>query len=225
MNRIATATVATRPLTTARLKTIPRRITGLYRLSIVSRMPFEVDIGGRAFNTVRTLDVFHEAPMFVDGLQNVGAVDLLNDGEFARMVRIYPAGGKRPTRFRITAHEIMPERYELERKMSVARMKTPLVYEGFFTHMAHAVHDADAETWEELHPGTAADKIANALVALFMVGSVPLLAVAAHGFLSTVAVAAVCDPSQTYINGTLFKNLTEVNVKLAEGKVVGYTYP
>jgi hypothetical protein len=225
----------TQPLTSTRITTIPRRITGLYRLSIVSKKPYEVDIGGRTFDNARTLDIFHETPMFIDELQNASALDFFAHGEKVRMLRIHPAGGGRRLSFRITAHEDMPERGELDRTIKLARIEAPLEYEGLVKHSYHAIMDSPSH-----HPdscdesATGADAVARAVALGLMIGLGALLVaplvspiiLAMAGFVPAAAAnVVICDPSRTYINGRLFKNLKEVKVSLTSGRVTGYAHP
>lgn len=237
MDRRVVATRQAQPLTSKRITTIPSRITGLYRLSIISKIPFEVDIGGRIFDEARTLDVFHETPMFIDALENASALDFFAHGENVRMVRIYPIGSGRRLSFRITAHEELPERDELNRTLKLARIETPLEYEGLLKHSFHGLLNAtspDPDADGESGPG--ADAVAQAIVLGLTVGLgavllAPLIAplmlgMAGAGSVSTLATAAVvCDPSRTYINGRLLKNLQEVRVSLTSGRIVGYAHP
>ncbi len=231
-------TIATRqvqPLTSKRITAIPRRITGLYRLSIVSKEPFEVDIGGRTFDNARTLDVFHETPMFIDELRNASALDFFAHGEKVRMLRIHPAGGESRLSFRITAHEKMPERDELDRTLKLARVEAPLEYEGIVKHSFHGLLDTaspDPDSEEESGPG--ADAVASAIalgltIGLGVVVLAPLLVPVVMGMAgiapAVATTAFVCDPSRTYINGRLFKNLKEVRISLTSGRVVGYAHP
>ncbi len=225
MKQTAVATIQARPLTRKRLATIPRRINGLYRLSIVSKEVFEVDIGGRWLAGVRTLDVFHETPMFIDGLTNAVAVDIFSVGKSARAVQIYPPERPERLEFRITAHDVMPERAELECTKRLASLKTPLVYEGFVKHSVHVLEDALSDE------ATGDSKITTALEAvtlLFLTGAKELLFSALLGMAVLAVVNApvhACCPSRTYVNGRLFKNLKEVRVKLSSGRIVGYTSP
>ena len=237
MKRLAVAVQQSRPLTRKRITSIPNRITGLYRLSVVSKIPFEVDIGGRVFHTARTLDVFHETPMFIDGVENAAALDFFSDGQSVRMIRLHPAGGDSKLTFRVTAKEEMQERHELERTLRLAHVETPLEYEGFLKHSFHGLQSATTTTYEEAAGAVPAlDTIASAIAISLTVGAglilvAPLIAPLALGALaSSVPGAAatgiaVCDPSRTYINGRLFKNLKEVKVRVAAGRVVGYSYP
>jgi hypothetical protein len=232
MKRLAVATLQaepiSKPLTSHRLRTIPKRIHGLHRLSIVSKTPFEVDIGGRAFKDARTLDVFHEAPMFIDEVANMAAVDAMKDGRTVRMIRLHPTGGEHPLEFRITAHEEMAERHEFKRSKVLASVDTPLEYKGVVKHVVETVRDDEYEIGMETEPNQAADVIAQIVVGALA------LSVSAGAAAAMLAIAAaptyapaimVCDPSRTYINGALFKNLKEVRVKIRKGTIVGYTYP
>jgi len=229
MKKLAVATLeakpTAKPLTIRRLKTVPRRITGLYHFSIVSKTPFEVDLGGRAIEQVRTLDIFHESPMFIDQIERVAAVDLLNRGRATRKVRLYPALGKKPAHFRVSAHEIMPERQEFERKKILGSLETPLKYEGLVKHLIETAR-TDDDFIIETHtaPNRAADAVAGAIALTLQLGALMVLAVGAHS-IALAATAVACDPSRTYINGVLYKNLQEVRVKIAEGQIMGYTYP
>jgi hypothetical protein len=236
MDRRAIATRQAQPLTSTRVTTIPRRITGLYRLSIISKQPFEVDIGGRTFDTARTLDIFHETPMFIDELKNASALDFFAHGETVRMLRIHPDADAGRLSFRITAHEKMPERDELDRTLKLARVKAPLEYEGLVKHSFHGLLDAaspDADADDESGVGVDAAACAIALGLTIGLGALlvaPLLppiilGMAGAGIGGIAPVAVVCDPSRTYINGKLFKNLKEVRVSLPSGRVVGYAQP
>lgn len=238
MGRPSMLTRQALPLTSRRITTIPRRITGLYRLSIISKKPFAVDIGGRVINDARTLDVFHETPMFIDSLQNVAALDFFAHGDNVRMVRIHPAGGDLELGFRITAHEELPERNELDRTIRLEHIEAPLAYEGFLKHSFHGLldavsshRDADAEA------DTGMDTIAGAIALGLTLGIgailvAPLVAPLLLGvrklspamFAIPIMIVAL-DPSRTYINGTLYKNLKELKVKTTSGRIVGYAHP
>jgi hypothetical protein len=215
------------PLTSRRITTIPRRITGLYRLSIISKKPFEVDIGGRVIGDARTIDM----------LQNAAALDFFAHGDTVRMVRIHPAGGDLALGFRITAHEELPERSELDRTIRLEHIEAPLAYEGFLKHSVHGLLDAMSSRHDEdTEAGAGMDTIAGAialgltlgvgailvapLVAPILVGTVGLPSV-----MSVLPPLVMCDPSRTYINGTLYKNLKELKVKTTSGRVVGYAHP
>ncbi|RJP70754.1 MAG: hypothetical protein C4532_08710 [Candidatus Abyssobacteria bacterium SURF_17] len=227
MQRVATRTVQARPLIAQRIKTVPQRITGLHRVSVSSRQPFEVDIGGRSIPGVRTLEVFHETPMFIDSMEHVAALDVYSDGEAARMIHLHPAGANQPVRFRITAHETMPERAELEAKKKIASVAAPLEYKGFLKHALETLHESSPDIGEGTEEAsTSLDTVAS-VIALAMVVGAGLVFASALAAPLTLAVMApvVCDPSRTYINGKLFKNLKEVKVKLAAGRIVGYTSP
>jgi hypothetical protein len=228
MKRLAVATLQAEPLTKTltshRLRTIPKRISGLYHLSIVSKAPFEVDIGGRVFDAARTLDVFHEAPMFIDEIENMAAVDAMKQGQLVRMIRLHPTGVKRPLRFRITAHEEMAERHEFERTKNLASVDTPLEYDGLVRHVVETMRDDECGIGVGDEPNRAADVLAQVVVVALTVGAGLALSsmVAVAPYMATVA---TCDPSRTYINGSLFKNLQEVRVKIGGGRILGYTYP
>ncbi len=233
MENRAVATRQAQPLTSKRITTIPRRITGLYRLSIISKQPFEVDIGGRTFDTARTLDIFHETPMFIDELENASALDFFAHGEKIQMLRIHPDAGERSLSFRITAHEEMPERGELDRTIKLARVEAPLEYEGLVKHSFHGLLDT-ASPDSDSDDVSAPDALASAIALGLMIGLgavvlAPLLAPVIIGMAGVAPVAAttavVCDPSRTYINGVLFKNLKEVRVSLTSGRVIGYAHP
>jgi hypothetical protein len=231
MKPIAVATLeskaSAKPISVHRLRTIPKRISGLYRLSIVSKNAFEVDIGGKIFDKVRTLDVFHETPMFVDEVKNMAAVDLLNQGSVTRKVRLYPTSKALPLQFRITAHEEMLERYEFERTKSLGSLETPLEHKGLVKHIFETVRDDD----DEIEAHSVSDNMVDVAMGLLAI-SLSAGAALALSSLILAATAAptyapaliVCDPSRTYINGALFKNLKEVKVKIFEGTIVGYTY-
>jgi hypothetical protein len=233
MKKLAVATLEAKPLVkqlaTKRLKTVPKRITGLYRFSIVSKTPFEVNIGGRVIEQVRTLDVFHEAPMFIDQIEHVAAVDLLNQGRATRKVRLHPTPGRKPAQFRISAHEIMPEREEFERKKMLGSVETPLRYEGLVKHLIETARtDEDVIIEPHTAANRAADAVAGAIALTLQLGALMVLAAGAHATFSSIALAGAvvaCDPSRTYINGALYKNLQEVRVKIGEGQLLGYTYP
>ncbi len=237
MKSLAVATRQAPPVTRKRIRNVPRRIIGLYRLSIVSKSPFDVDIGGRVFDDAHTLDVFHETPMFIDGLENAAALDFFGRGDVVRAIRLHPARGPGELSFRITAHEEMPERLELERTLKLTSMDTPLEYEGLVKHSISGIREAvSPETETETNPGRAADVVAGAIALTLVLGAgfvlvapvlAPLaLAAMASSAAPTVATAAVvCDPSRTYINGRLFKNLKEVRVRVAAGRVIGYAFP
>ena len=233
MENRAVATRQAQPLTSKRITTIPRRITGLYRLSIISKQPFEVDIGGRTFDTARTLDIFHETPMFIDELENASALDFFAHGEKIQMLRIHPDAGERSLSFRITAHEERPERGELDRTIKLARVEAPLEYEGLVKHSFHGLLDT-ASPDSDSDDVSAPDALASAIALGLMIGLgavvlAPLLAPVIIGMAGVAPVAAttavVCDPSRTYINGVLFKNLKEVRVSLTSGRVIGYAHP
>lgn len=232
MKQLAVATRQARQLTRKRITRMPRRITGLHRLSIVSKNPFSVDIGGRVFDDARTLDVFHETPMFIDGLENAAALDLFDDGEFVRMIRLHPAGDDSELSFRITAKEEMQERHELEAKKKLACVETPLEYEGLLKHTCRGLRSTASEELEGFADAVATsqamDKIAGALAVAMHVGAAMAVVMAAKMIAVAPAVATtavVCDPSRTYINGRLYKNLKEVRVRLTSGRVCGYTDP
>ena len=233
MVRSGTTTRQALPLTSRRITAIPRRITGLYRLSIISKKPFEVDIGGRMIDNARTLDVFHETPMFIDTIQNVAALDFFAHGDTVRMVRIHPAGKGQELAFRISAYEELPERDELDRTLKLACIETPLEYEGFLTHSAHGILDA---VTGDPDSGPGMDSIASAIALGLTLGIgailiAPLIAPVLLGVAGLPSVmfaippVVACDPSRTYINGKLFKNLKEVKVRVPFGRVVGYAHP
>jgi hypothetical protein len=229
MERLVTTARQALPLTSRRITAIPKRITGLYRLSIVSKKPFEVDIGGKVIDNARTLDVFHETPMFIDSLQNAAALDFFAHGDTVRMMRIHPIGRGLPLDFRITAYEELPERNELERTLKLGRIEAPLEYEGLLRHSFHGILDAvtsdpdmDGESITLMNSIPGAIALALTLgVGAFLLAPVITPILTGTAFLPVVA----CDPSRTYINGRLFKNLKDVKVKVTSGRIVGYAYP
>ncbi|RJP24755.1 MAG: hypothetical protein C4520_03485 [Candidatus Abyssobacteria bacterium SURF_5] len=238
MRPIAVATLEskplTKPLTAHRLKTVPKRISGLYRLSVVAKIPFQVDIGGRILEA-RTLEVFHERPMFMDGLEHVAAVDLLNQGNTTRMVRVHPTRDRRkPLRFRITAHEEMAERHEFERKKPLGSIETPLERKGVVKHIVETLREEGHEIETDSKTDHVADVLAEVVIgaiaislsagAALAASSIALAATAAP-LVTPALFVATCDPSRTYVDGKLFKNLREVKVKITEGAIVGYTSP
>ncbi len=230
MKQTAVATIQARPLTRRRLATIPRRINGLYRLSITSKEAFAVDIGGRWLAGVRTLDGFHEKPMFIDSLTNAGAVEILSSGNSARVVQIYPPEKPERLEFRITAHDVMAERAELECTKKLASIETPLVYEGFVKQSVHVLEDITAPDGLEETIGSAALDVAASVIAVGLVaaaGALLLIGPPALGLvaLGTGGAGPACCPSRTYVNGKLFKNLKEVRVRLSSGRIIGYTSP
>jgi len=230
MKHLATATIRKHPLTRKRLATIPRRINGLYRLSVTSREPFEVGIGARWLSDARTLDVFHEVPMFIDGIENVGAVDVWSSGGVSRVMQIFPAGRPAKLEFRITAYDVMPERDELESTKKLASVQTPLVYEGLAKHSYHALREATAEAASAVSGPSGALDVAARIVAVgLLLGLGGALASGLLGMTALAVAAAAappaCCPSRTYVNGRLFKNLKEVKVKLNAGRVTGYASP
>lgn len=228
MKQTAVGTIQARPLTRKRLDTVPRRINGLYRLSITSREAFGVDIGGKWLAGVRTLDVFHEKPMFIDGLTNASAVDVLSSGRFARVVQIYPPGKPERLEFRITAHDAMAERAELENTKKLASLETPLVYEGFVKQSVHVLEDITSPEGLEETIGGAALDVAASVIAVGLVaaaGALLLIGPPGLGLVTLGTGGPACCPSRTYVNGKLFKNLKEVRVKLSSGRIIGYTSP
>jgi hypothetical protein len=237
MVRLGTTTRQALPLTSRRITAIPRRITGLYRLSVISKKPFEVDIGGRVIDNARTLDVFHETPMFIDTMQNAAALDFFAHGDIVRMVRIHPVGRGLSLGFRITAYEELPERNELDRTIKLACIEAPLEYEGFLKHSVHGLLDSVSPHPDENDgSGSGTDAIAGAIALGLTLGigailiaplAVPLLlgVTGLSPAIFAVAPVVACDPSRTYINGKLYKNLKELRVSAASGRVVGYAHP
>jgi hypothetical protein len=140
-----------------------------------------------------------------------------------RMIRLHPTGGEHPLEFRITAHEEMAERYEFERTEVLGSVDTPLEYQGIVKHVVETMRDDGSGIGEESEPIHPASLIAHIVVGAIAVSIGTAVAPVAAGTL--LASMVVCDPSRTYINGTLFKNLKEVRVKIGKGTIVGYTYP
>ena len=232
MKRLAVATLEAKPqakpVHVRRLKKIPRRITGLYRLSIVSKKAFEVDIGGKIFDSVRTLNIFHDTPMFIDEIENMAAMDLFNQENVTRKTRFYPAGKRLPLQFRITAHEEMAERHEFARKKTLGSIEAPLEYKGLVRHVVETIGDDEVES----EPQKVSDRAVDVGVALLAISLSTGAALALSSLIAAATAAPAyapallaCDPSRTYIDGMLFKNLKEVRVKVSEGAVIGYTYP
>jgi len=96
------------------------------------------------------------------------------------------------------------------------------------------MRDDECDIGVGTEPNKAADVLAQVVFAALAVSAGAggafmstsmMLAVAALPTYAPAMALVACDPSRTYIDGSLFKNLKEVRVRIGRGAIVGYTYP
>jgi hypothetical protein len=207
----------------------PERVTGIYRFSIVSEKLFQVDIG-RKFSDVRSLEVFHGLPMYLDSLAHVSGVEFWGPRKDPLKFSLALKKGKRAS-FRITADEVLPEQLQLAERVEIGSLNTRMPYDGLWRHIQKMreernprlkYHWLSDESSLDVN-GVVASSYCLGLGGMFFLPVV----LSALGFSATMtAVAAVsCDPWRTYINGRLYKNLKEIRVQVREAKIIGYMTP
>jgi hypothetical protein len=204
----------------------PEKVTGIYRFSVMSEKPFFVDIG-RRFSDVRSLEVFHGLPMYLDSLTNVSGVDFWGPRDNPVKFSLRLKKG-RSVCFRITADEVLPEQLQLEDRMEIGSLNTRMPYDGLWRHIRkmreernprlkyHFLNDESSLDVNEVVASSFAVGVGGLLVIPFVLSVLGLSTAA------TVMVSVSCDPWRTYINGRLYKNLKEIRVQVREGNITGY---
>jgi hypothetical protein len=203
----------------------PERIMGIYRLSVLSKTPFSVDIGGREIEGVRSLEVFNGLPMYIDSMKHVEAVALWDAPGKPEKTQIRLAQ-KRTASFRITADEVLPEQVQLDERVNIASLRAKMPYEGFWKHirkmreernpeLAYHTFSEESAMKELLYESLIGVGLGSVFVAPFVLSAL--------GIINMVPVVMVAvDPWRTYINGHLYKNLKELKVRLRDAEVTGY---
>jgi len=219
--------VSTRPEKPRCVET-PPSITGIYRLSVKAKKPFVVDIGARKVGDVRSLEVFHVSPMYMDSMHRFDRMQVWGPAKKPERFRI-DLSGRLAAGFRITADELLPEQLQLDEKVDIASLNTKMPYTGFFDHLRTmreernprlAYHFAVPEAkYDELLASSIHMGAMTAMAASFAASAFGLTAA------TSVVVATAVDPWRTYINGHLCKNLKEVKVSIRSGEINGYMTP
>lgn len=221
-------------------------MTGLYRLSITAKRPCSVEFGGKPLTDVRSVEIYHEAPMFIDELAGVRGVIVEAGDAGITAVQLLPAHDE-PLTFRITAEETVPELDVLQSRQTIGKFKTPLPHRRIGGHLRAWSNARLASVSHRLtRPDGASDHIAHAIALPFvaLAGATSTLprALATTGVAGAICTAALwasmqtlhtgvvaapiaCDPSRTYINGRLYKNLAAVRIRIASGRILGFTTP
>lgn len=208
---------------------VPERITGIYRLSVMSEKPFWVDIGGRRFSEVRSLEVFHGLPMYMDSLANVDGIHFWGPERDPLQFMIQQKK-RRTGGFRITADEVLPEQLQLAERIEIGQLKTRIPYSGLWEHIRKMRVERNPRlAYHFLNDDSGANVEEVVLSSLFLGFSgllvLPFVLSALGVPVGAVALAAITDPWRTYINGRMYKNLKEVNVRMKEGTIIGYMTP
>ena len=213
---------------TKRTVAVPQQITGVYRISVRAKEPFSVDIGRRKIDDVRSLEVFHTAPMYMDSIRRIEEMQVW--GSPKEPLKFHAGvSGRGTAGFRITADEVLPEQVQLDERVDIASLNAKMYYRGFFDYLRTireernprlAYHFAEPEAkYEELLSQSIYLGAMTAMAASFAASAFGLTAAA------TTVVMVSTDPWRTYINGRLCKNLKEVRVSLRSGEINGYMTP
>ncbi len=204
----------------------PEKVTGVYRLSVMSEKPFLVDIG-RRFSNVRSLEVFHGLPMYLDSLTNVSGLDFWgsrdNPLKFSLKLKKRKSAG-----FRITADEVLPEQLQLEERVEVGSLNTRMPYDGLWKHIRKMREERNPRLKYHFLNDESSLDVNEVVATSFSLGLgglyvIPLvLSALGLSYAAMVTVSVSCDPWRTYIDGRLYKNLKEIRVQLREGNITGY---
>lgn len=204
----------------------PERVTGIYRFSVTSERPFLVDIG-RRFSNVRSLEVFHGLPMYLDSFTNVSGVEFWGPRNDPMKFSLKLKKG-RSASFRITADEVLPEQLQLEERMEIGSLNTRMPYDGLWRHIRKMREERNPRLKYHFLDDESSLDVNEVVVSSFAAGIGGLFLIpvvlSALGLSAPVmvAVSASLDPWRTYINGRLYKNLKEIKVKMREGNITGY---
>jgi hypothetical protein len=213
----------------SRLTDVPSRVTGIYRLSVKAKEPFVVDIGARKISDVRSLEVFHTTPMYMDSIRRLGTMQVW--GPPKEPVKFQMSlSGRQTAGFRITADELLPEQLQLAETVDIASLNAKLPYGGFFEHIRKIREERNPSLayHSVYHEAKFDEMFARSLYVGAIVAMVTPFVATALGITAATPAAIVAvsaDPWRTYINGRLCKNLKEVKVSLRSGEINGYMTP
>jgi len=207
----------------------PEKVTGIYRFSIMSQKPFVVDIG-RRFSDVRSLEVFHGLPMYLDSLVNVTGAEFWGNHNNPSKFSLRLKKG-RTASFRITADEVLPEQLQLGERIEIGSLNTRMPYDGLWKHIRKMREERNPRLKYHMFNDESSLDVGGVMASSYCLGLGGLLALpfilTALGFSAPLAAVAVasCDPWRTYINGRLYKNLKEIKAQVREGVITGWMTP
>jgi hypothetical protein len=226
---VAEAPKTTRKSQKPRLVEAPPKITGLYRLSVRAKKPFVVDIGKRKIDGVRSLEVFHGVPMYMDSLKHIGPMKIWGPIESPTKFEMH-LESRRTAAFRITADEVLPEQIQIGEQIEIASLNAKMPYRGFYYHIRTMREERNPKlAYHYLSPESAWAEALSESFSAGMAGvwsaALVLAAITVSMGIMAVVVPVATDPWRTYINGRLCKNLKEVKVQLRDADVTGFFTP